>query len=55
VLREVKGTEAAYAFTGDELYVRAVVLSDRPQPDPTSAGDLQKAWIQPVRGPAAAR
>jgi len=55
VLREVKGTEAAYAFTGDELYVRAVVLSDRPQPDPTFAGDLQKAWIQPVRGPAAAR
>jgi hypothetical protein len=51
VFREVKGPEAAYAFTGDELYVRAVVVSDRPPSDPSKTGDLQKAWIQPITGP----
>jgi hypothetical protein len=47
-LQESEGTDACYEFRGDELYVRAVVLSDRPQPDPVREGDLQTAWTQPV-------
>jgi len=46
--QECEGAEAYYEFRGDELYVRAVVLSDRPQPDPIREGDLQTAWTQPI-------
>jgi len=49
VLGESRGLEAAYEFSGDELYVRAVVTSDRPHPNPTVPGDTMKAWTQPVR------
>lgn len=48
VLEESKGIQATYCYTGDELYVRAVVVSDRPHPNPTTRGELQAAWIQPV-------
>ena len=37
-----------YKFRGDELYVRAVVISSRMHPDPYAAGDFESAWIQPV-------
>jgi hypothetical protein len=49
VLQETRGIEATYAFDGGELYVRAVVISNRPHPDPVREGEVQKAWIQPVR------
>jgi hypothetical protein len=49
VLQETRGTEATYTFDGRELYVRAVVISDRPHPDPILEGEVQKAWIQPVK------
>lgn len=52
VLSQVKGTHASYAFTGDEWYVRAVVRSNRAKNDPSEPGELETAWIQPVRGPA---
>jgi hypothetical protein len=42
-----KGTSAVYQWTGRELYVRAVVRSDRPMPN-APAGCLQTAWTQPV-------
>jgi hypothetical protein len=48
VLQETRGTEATYSFKGDELYVRAVVISDRAVPDSTRSGEFQTAWIQPV-------
>jgi len=48
LLQESEGAEAGYEFRGDELYVRAVVLSDRPHPDPTREGEVQTAWTQPV-------
>jgi hypothetical protein len=40
-------------MTGDELYVRARVISSRLHPDPFAAGDMETAWVQPVLGPAA--
>jgi len=48
VLKQVKGTRACYKFRGDELYVRAVIVSDRLHPNPTVAGDTAKAWTQPI-------
>ncbi len=49
VLFETKDNPAVYAFTGDELYVRAKVVSDKPQPNPHAEGDLETAWTQPAR------
>ena len=48
VFKSVTGTSAEYTCTGDELYVRAVVTSSMPHPNPSEAGDFQKAWVQPV-------
>lgn len=48
VLQEVQGAQANYTFRGDELYVRALVTSDAPHPNPTVPGDTMKAWTQPV-------
>jgi hypothetical protein len=48
VLQETEGPQAYYSFLGDELYVRAVVRSDRPMRDPSTEGDLEMAWGQPV-------
>ncbi len=44
----------SYRMTGDELYVRARVISSRLHPNPFAEGDLETAWVQPVPGPAAA-
>ena len=43
----------AYTMRGDELYVRARVVSSREHPNPFAPGDMQTAWVQPIRGPAA--
>lgn len=53
VLATVEGPEAAYAMQGDEWFVRARVTSDRPHPNPSEEGEFERAWLQPVRGPAA--
>jgi len=49
VLLETQENPARYEFTGDELFVRAVVTSSRDHPDPYRAGDKEQAWTQPVR------
>jgi len=36
-------------LTGDELYVRARVVSSRRHPNPSEPGEFERAWIQPVR------
>ncbi|MCP3916014.1 MAG: hypothetical protein GY711_10700 [bacterium] len=48
VLAETSSDPAEYSFTGEELYVRAVVESSRAHPDPFAKGDPQMAWLQPV-------
>jgi hypothetical protein len=48
VLAETKSNPAAYAFTGEELYVRAQVVSSEDHPNPYAKGDKQRAWVQPV-------
>jgi len=47
VLAESDSGAPEYTLKGDELYVRALVLSDRPHPNPTIEGDVEKAWTQP--------
>lgn len=48
VLAEVKGTRASYTFKGDEIYVRAKVVSSKPKENGSVAGEFETAWVQPV-------
>ena len=49
ILASVQGTSATYQLTGNELYVRPVVRSNKPIPNaPVGAVQLQEAWGQPV-------
>ncbi|MFO0867030.1 MAG: hypothetical protein U0744_20715 [Gemmataceae bacterium] len=48
VVAEVEGLEPAYQFKGDELYVRARIISDRLHPNPYQKGDVEMAWTQPA-------
>jgi hypothetical protein len=47
VVAEVEGPSPRYAFTGNELYVRAKVISSKPHPNPYTKGDVEAAWTQP--------
>ena len=49
VLAEMEGTSPAYDFKNDEIYVRAKVISSKPQQNPYRSGDTEVAWVQPVR------
>jgi hypothetical protein len=51
LLQRTTGTEAVYAMTGDELYVRARVTSSKPMANPVVAGEVETAWLQPVQPP----
>ena len=48
VLSEVSGTNPKYTLTGQEIYVRAKVISDAKHPNPFREGDVEVAWTQPV-------
>ena len=48
VLQSTTGESATYRLTGKELYVRARVTSSRKHPNPSEAGEYEKAWIQPI-------
>jgi hypothetical protein len=48
VFLEVLGTEARYALRGDEIYVRAKVISTKRQDNPFAGGDFECAWTQPL-------
>lgn len=47
VAAEEDGLEPSYRFKGDELYIRAKVISDRLHPNPYQKGDVEMAWTQP--------
>jgi hypothetical protein len=53
VLKTVEGAAGAYEFKGDELYVRARVTSTTLHPNPSEPGEFERAWCQPIPGPAA--
>jgi hypothetical protein len=48
VFARVDGLTATYKVTGRELYVRAVVTSDKPAESPSFEGQKKQAWTQPV-------
>jgi len=48
VFKSVEGSVGSYTFEGNELYVRAVVTSSRPHPNPSQVGEFERAWVQPV-------
>ena len=48
VLKEVKGTSASYELKGDELYVRAKVISSKPKVNGSVATEMETAWTQPL-------
>lgn len=52
IFKTVEGPLATYQFTGDELYVRAKITSTKDHPNPSEPGEPERAWTQPVRGPA---
>lgn len=48
VLQETTGSEASYEFQGDELYVRAKVISSKPKENYFVEGEHEMAWLQPL-------
>ncbi len=48
ILAETRGSRGVYEFTGDEIYVRAKIISSKPKENPFAEGEREKAWIQPV-------
>ncbi len=47
VLQVTTDNPAVYIYRGDELYVRAEVISSIDHPNPYAAGDKEMAWTQP--------
>lgn len=50
VLATVAGGAPSYTFRGDELYVRAKVVSSKLKDNPYKEGEFEAAWVQPVVG-----
>ena len=48
VLAIVEGSSPIYTFKGDELYVRAKVISSKPKENPYREDETEVAWTQPV-------
>jgi hypothetical protein len=48
VLAEENGANPRYKLKGDEIYVRAKVISSKRKENPMAAGDVESAWTQPV-------
>ena len=53
LFKSVEGEQASYRFGSKDLYVRARVTSTKKHPNPSEIGDFERAWVQPVLGPAA--
>ncbi|MEO7298536.1 MAG: hypothetical protein ABI042_08170 [Verrucomicrobiota bacterium] len=47
VLAEVQGTSASYNLKGDEIYVRARIISSKAKVSPIK-GEVERAWTQPL-------
>ena len=48
VLATIEGALPSYTFRGDELYVRAKVVSSKLKDNPYKEGEYESAWVQPV-------
>ena len=50
VRAEVAGPVAEYRLSGDEMYVRAKVISSKLKENPYREGEVETAWTQPFTG-----
>lgn len=48
VLASVEGTNPSYDLKGDEMYVRARVISSEPKSNPNRPDETERAWTQPT-------
>ncbi len=48
ILATVEGATASYTFKGDELYVRARIISSKPKAEAPAPDETEMAWTQPV-------
>ncbi len=48
VLAEAEGVNASYTLRGDELYVRAKIISSKQKVNGSVAGEFETAWTQPL-------
>jgi len=48
ILAEESGLAPGFAVSGDELYVRAKVISTREKANPNYVGEVEVAWTQPI-------
>ena len=48
VVKEYSGLRVQHSLDDRDLYVRAMIKSDQPHPNPTYKGQVQQAWTQPV-------
>jgi hypothetical protein len=48
VLNEVNGASATYTLRGDEIYVRAKIISSKPKVNGSVAQEFETAWTQPL-------
>jgi hypothetical protein len=55
LLAEIEGASPTYRFQGDEMYVRAKVISTRIKTNPYREGEVEAAWVQPVVPPGSER
>ena len=55
VLGVVSGPRASYALQGDELYLRAKVVSSKLKNNPYAASERETAWTQPLVRPPTAK
>ena len=53
--KTINGSKGSYRFSGDEIYVRALITSTKKHPNPSEVGEFERAWAQPVVGPAVQR
>lgn len=48
ILAEIKGPRPQYTLQGDELYVRAKVISSKPKSNAVHKNETEAAWTQPL-------
>jgi hypothetical protein len=48
VLAVAAGSTVRYTAEGDELYVRAKIISSRAKANPYAEGEKESAWVQPI-------
>jgi len=49
LVKEQTGTRVKYIYQGNELFIRAKVISSKLKENPFQEGDVEVAWIQPVQ------